>query len=195
MTVNAGAIPQEHWVHDPEVGGGRVIGEGCHFIDLLRYLCECPIESVQATMLGPQTVCEVRDDKMSITISFADGSFGTVHYLANGHRSISKERLEIFCAGRVIQLDNFRKLNAVGWKNFRRMNLWNQDKGHASEVQTFLTAIETGGPLPIPMEELIEVTQASFDAVTAAETRQPVCCSPTIPDFVARSSDRSVRVA
>ena len=171
MTVNAGAIPGSHWVHDPVVGGGRVVGEGCHFIDLLRFLCGHPITAVQATMLGRQSAVEIRDDKLSMTLSFADGSFGTVHYLANGHRSISKERLEVFCAGRVLQLDNFRKLTAVGWKKFRKMNLWSQDKGQLAEVRAFLQAITAGGPPPIPIDELAEVTRVSFDVMRAAESR------------------------
>lgn len=178
MTVNAGAIPANHWVHDPTAGGGRVIGEGCHFIDLMRYLCGVPIVSVQATMMGGSLSNEIRDDKMSITLSFADGSFGTVHYLANGHRTISKERFEVFCAGRVIQLDNFRRMTAVGWKKSRSLNLWHQDKGHVNEVRAFLRAIESEGPSPIPLEELVEVTQASFDAVRAAECREVIKLTP-----------------
>jgi predicted dehydrogenase len=178
ITVNAGAIPKDHWVHDPVSGGGRIVGEGCHFIDLMRFLCGCPIASVQATMMGGDSSTQTRNDKMSITLSFADGSFGTVHYLANGHRTISKERIEVFCAGRVIQLDNFRRMNAVGWKTFRRLNLWQQDKGHIDEVRTFLKAVESGGPPPISIEELAEVTQASFDAVRAAECRQVISISP-----------------
>lgn len=177
MTVNAGAIPANHWVHDPVAGGGRLIGEGCHFIDLLRFLCGSPIVSVHATMFSRDSQVEIRDDKITVTLSFADGSFGTVHYLANGHRSISKERLEVFCAGRVIQLDNFRRMTAVGWKKFRKMNLWQQDKGHAAEVRAFLNAIATGGPLPIPLNELAEVTQVTFDALQSAQTQEVVRCS------------------
>lgn len=179
MTVNAGAIPADHWVHDLRAGGGRVIGEACHYIDLLRFLCGTSISSVQATMFGRQSATEIRDDKMSITLSFADGSFGTIHYLANGHRSISKERLEVFCAGKVIQLDNFRRMAGAGWKKFRRMNLWQQDKGHIAEVQAFLAAIRNGGAPPISIEEIAEVTQVSFDAVRAAETNVVIDCSKT----------------
>lgn len=171
MTVNAGAVPSNHWVHDPIAGGGRVIGEGCHFIDLLRYLCGSPIASVQATMMGRSDAVEVQGDKISMTLSFTDGSFGTVHYLANGHRSIPKERLEVFCGGRVLQLDNFRKLSAVGWKGFRKLNLWSQDKGHQAEVHAFLKAITTDGCPPIPIDELAEVTRVSFDVVRSAEQR------------------------
>lgn len=179
MTVNAGAIPADHWVHDPRAGGGRIIGEGCHYFDLLRFLCGHSIASVQATMFGRQSATEIRDDKMSITLSFTDGSFGTIHYLANGHRSISKERLEVFCAGKVLQLDNFRRMNGVGWKKFSRMNLWQQDKGHVAEVQAFLTAIRTGGAPPISVDEIAEVTQVSFDAVRAAESNMVVDYSKT----------------
>ena len=195
MTVNAGGIPRDHWVHDPIAGGGRVIGEACHFIDLLRFLCGSPIVAVQATSFGRDSAVEIRDDKMSITLSFADGSFGTVHYLANGHRSISKERLEVYCAGRVIQLDNFRRMSAVGWKKFRRMNLWQQDKGHVAEVRAFLDAIASGGPPPIPIEELAEVTQATFDAVQAAETQEVVRCVPRQWQLVTDRDEALARTA
>ena len=195
MTVNAGSIPSNHWVHDPVAGGGRVIGEGCHFIDLLRFLCGHPIVAVQATMFGRDSAVEIRDDKMSMTLSFADGSFGTVHYLANGHRSISKERLEVFCAGRVIQLDNFRRMTAVGWKKFRNMNLWQQDKGHVAEVKAFLEAIEKGGTSPISIEELAEVTQVSFDVMRAAETQEVVRCSPCNFDLFAQEIEPFAKTA
>ena len=188
-------IPSNHWVHDPVAGGGRVIGEGCHFIDLLRFLCGHPIVAVQATMFGRDSAVEIRDDKMSMTLSFADGSFGTVHYLANGHRSISKERLEVFCAGRVIQLDNFRRMTAVGWKKFRNMNLWQQDKGHVAEVKAFLEAIEKGGTSPISIEELAEVTQVSFDVMRAAETQEVVRCSPCNFDLFAQEIEPFAKTA
>jgi predicted dehydrogenase/threonine dehydrogenase-like Zn-dependent dehydrogenase len=165
MTVNAGAIPPEHWTQDKSVGGGRIIGEGCHFIDLLRFLAGAPIVSTQATMIGSAPGMTVRDDKTSFTLSFADGSFGTVHYLANGHKSFPKERLEIFCAGRILQLDNFSKLHGFGWPGFNKMNLWRQDKGQTACAAAFVEAIENGEPSPIPFEEIVEVTQASFDIV------------------------------
>lgn len=182
MTVNAGAIPADHWVQDEAVGGGRIIGEGCHFIDLLRFLCGSPIVGVQATRIGKAAGLAVRDDKMTFTLSFADGSFGTVQYLANGHRAFPKERLEVFCAGRVIQLDNFRKLRAYGWKSFKKMNLWRQDKGHLDEVQAFCTAIRNRLPAPIPFADMVEVTRTSFEIVAAAENAETTETSiPTAP--------------
>lgn len=167
MTVNAGDISPQHWTQDIQVGGGRILGEGCHFIDLLRFLAGCPIAGVQGTMLGASPAVAVREDKASFTLCFTDGSFGTVHYLANGHRSFPKERLEVFCAGRVLQLENFRQLRGYGWPGFRRMRLWRQDKGHKAEIQAFIDAIQSGCSSPIPFEELVEVTRVSLQVVAA----------------------------
>ncbi|MDO9117854.1 MAG: bi-domain-containing oxidoreductase [Nitrospira sp.] len=163
MTVNAGNIPTEHWTQDRMIGGGRIIGEGCHFVDLLRFLAGSPIVSVQAMMMGAAARGTSRDDKATFTIEFADGSFGTVHYLANGHKSFPKERLEVFCGGRILQLDNFRKLQGYGWPGFKKMNLWQQDKGNAACAAAFIQAIREGTPSPIPFHELVEVSRATFD--------------------------------
>jgi predicted dehydrogenase/threonine dehydrogenase-like Zn-dependent dehydrogenase len=163
MTVNAGAIPASHWTQDPEVGGGRIIGEGCHFVDLLRFLAGSPITDVQARSVGGSPSDGTRDDKATITLSFADGSIGTIHYLANGDKSFPKERLEVFCGGRILVLDNFHRLTGYGWKGFRGEKLWRQDKGHAAEAAAFVSAVEKGGPSPVPFEELIEVTRTTFE--------------------------------
>lgn len=166
MTVNAGAIPLGHWTQDPAIGGGRIIGEACHFIDLLRFLTGSPIVSVQVSELGSHHRGGL-SDKVNFTLSFRDGSTGVVHYLANGHKSFPKERLEVFCAGRVLQLDNFRNLYGFGWPGFTKMNLWRQDKGQNACAMAFVEGIRMGGASPIPFEELIEVTKTSFDIVDA----------------------------
>ncbi len=165
MTVNAGAIPAEHWTQDKTVGGVRIIGEGCHFIDLLRFLANAPIVSVQAIGMGRVPGVAIYDDKVSINLGFADGSFGTIHYFANGHKSFPKERLEVFCAGRIVQLDNFRRMRAYGWPGCGTMNLWRQDKGQVACVASFVDAIRTGGPSPIPFDELVEVARVSFEVL------------------------------
>lgn len=121
MTVNAGAIPAEHWTQAQDIGGGRIGGEACHFVELFRFLAGCRITGVQVTEMGPAPGLQVRDDKTSFTLSFEDGSFGTVHYLANGHKSFPKERLEIFAGGGILQLDNFRILKGFGWPGFKNM--------------------------------------------------------------------------
>ncbi len=164
MMVNAGDIPDNHWVHDPEVGGGRILGEGCHYVDLLRFLAGAPIVSVQAMSVEPPGLA-ARADRVTFGLRFADGSIGTVHYLANGSRTFPKERLEIFCAGRVLQIDNFRGMRGYGWPGFRRMKLLRQDKGHAAEAASFVRAVRAGAPSPIPFEEILEVNRASLDIV------------------------------
>ncbi len=164
MTMNAGAIPSEHWTQDPAVGGGRIIGEACHFIDLMRYLAGSPVVSVQARRMGNAPGVQVSEDKASITLGFADGSFGTIHYLANGAASFPKERVEVFAAGRVLQLDNFRKLKGYGWPGFGKMNLWRQDKGQEACSAAFLDAVAKGKPAPIPVDEIFEVASVTIQA-------------------------------
>lgn len=161
MVMNAGTIPADHWTQDPAVGGGRIIGEACHFIDLMRFLAGSPVVSVQARRMGDAPGIDVAADKASITLGFADGSFGTIMYLGNGAASFPKERVEVFAAGRVLQLDNFRKLKAYGWPGFTKMNLWKQDKGQGACAEAFLEAVHTG-KAAIPPHEIFEVAQVTL---------------------------------
>jgi predicted dehydrogenase len=163
MTMNAGAIPANHWTQDNAVGGGRIIGEACHFIDLMRFLAGSPIVSVQARRMGEAPGVAVTEDKASITLGFEDGSFGTIMYLANGAASFPKERVEVFTSGRVLQLDNFRKLKGYGWPGFSKMNLWKQDKGQNACAAAFLQAIEKGVPAIAP-DEIFEVARVTIEA-------------------------------
>tara|TARA_Y100000589_G_scaffold306650_1_gene321599 strand:- start:427 stop:2559 length:2133 start_codon:yes stop_codon:yes gene_type:complete len=165
MTVNAGSIPSDHWTQDEEVGGGRIIGEACHFIDLMRFLAASDVVSVKARRMGDAPGVGVTEDKATITLGFSDGSLGSIHYLANGAASFPKERIEVFAGGKVLQLDNFRKLRGYGWKGFKKMNLWRQDKGQTACVAAFLAAIENGSAAPIPADELFEVASVTLDAV------------------------------
>jgi len=158
MTVNAGAIPSDHWTQDPEVGGGRLIGEACHYVDLFRYLAGSEITSRHVVRSSGGT-----RDTMSLQLTSKDGSIGSVHYFANGNKSFSKDRLEVFCAGKVLQMDNFRTLKGFGWKGFKRTSLRQQDKGHSSEVKAFVSAIEAGTNAPIPFEEIVEVARVSLE--------------------------------
>ena len=162
MTVNAGAIPSDHWTQDPQLGGGRIVGEACHFVDLLRFLTASPISGFHAVSIGKTPGIRM-EDKASITLRFEDGSIGTIHYLANGHRSFQKERVEVFAGGRVLQLTNYRKLTGFGWPGFSRMNLWRQDKGQRACVAAFVQAVEQGGAAPIPFAEAMEVSRVSIE--------------------------------
>jgi predicted dehydrogenase len=158
LTVNAGQIPSDHWTQDSEIGGGRIIGEACHFIDLLRFLAGTEIVAKDILKLRDQT-----GDTATIRLSFRDGSIGSIHYFCNGNRKFPKERLEVFSGGRILQLDNIRKMQGYGWPTFKSMNLWRQDKGQNAAVQAFVEAIRQGGPSPIPFEEIVEVARVSIE--------------------------------
>lgn len=163
MTVNAGEIPEDHWTQSTDVGGRRIIGEACHFIDLIRYLAGNPISNWYTAGLQMQSMKKISDDKVSITLEFEDGSVGLINYLANGHKSVSKERLEVFVAGRVLQLDNFRRLVAYGWKGYYGSKLWKQDKGQNAAALHFIHSVKTGSECPIPLDEVLESSRIAIN--------------------------------
>ncbi|NLF24331.1 MAG: Gfo/Idh/MocA family oxidoreductase [Deltaproteobacteria bacterium] len=132
--VNAGAVPDGSWVKDAEVGGGRIVGEGCHFVDLMRWLAGERIVGVVVSRAG----C----DAATIGLEFSDGSIGSVHYFSNGHKGVVKERLEVFCEGKVLRVNNWREMEGFGFKGFEKMKLWRQDKGHSGAVRCFLDEVE-----------------------------------------------------
>ncbi|UAB70547.1 bi-domain-containing oxidoreductase [Vibrio sp. SCSIO 43132] len=161
MTMNAGDIPAEHWTQDPAIGGGRIIGEACHYIDLMRHLTGSKITAFKAVCLGDTPGIAIREDKASITLSFEDGSFGTIHYFANGGKAFPKERIEVFANDAVLQLDNFRKLTGFGWRGFSKMKLSSQDKGQKHCSKAFVESIQKGAASPISFDEIIEVARIS----------------------------------
>ncbi|MEM1297696.1 MAG: bi-domain-containing oxidoreductase [Pseudomonadota bacterium] len=161
ITVNAGAVPADDWQHDPAVGGGRIVGEGCHFIDLARHLVGAPIASLQALALAPGGATP--PDRVQMLIGFEDGSTATIQYLANGNKGFPKERIEVFAAGRILQLDNFRTLRGWGWPAFSTKRMWRQDKGNAAAVAAFCKAVRTG-QAAIPLDEILEVSRWSIRA-------------------------------
>jgi len=163
MTMNAGSIPAKVWVQDIKEGGGRIIGEACHYIDLMRFLVGSKIVSVQARRMGDHPAVEVTEDKAAIILGFADGSFGTIMYLANGGTTFPKERIEGFAGDAILQLDNFRKMRGFGWNGFKKMNLMSQDKGTDACVAAFLSSVKNGEPCPIPYDEVIEVARVSIE--------------------------------
>ncbi len=171
--VNAGYIPPGHWVHDPEQGGGRIIGEGCHFVDFLTYLVGQPPCAVTAH--GLPDGGRYREDNVVMTFAFPDGSLGTVSYLANGDKAFPKERVEVFCGGRTAALDDFRLLEMVrdGNRRVLRSRL-RQDKGHRAEWVAFSDALRQGGMPPIPYEQLFGVTRSTFAAVQALRCGEKV---------------------
>ncbi len=160
--VNAGYIPLNHWTHDAAQGGGRIIGEGCHFVDFITYLVGTPPKTVSAVALPDMG--KYREDNVTMTFTFADGSIGVVDYLANGDKAFPKERVEVFCGGMAAVLDDFRTLEVVRDGRRKAERLAGQDKGHFNEMQAWVGAIRNGTP-PIAYEHLIGVTRATFAAV------------------------------
>ena len=170
--VNAGQLPSDHWAHDPAQGGGRIIGEVCHFIDYLTFLVGALPEQVRA-----QGIPGGLGDTVQISLRFPDGSIGTVDYLASGDRAYPKERVEAFGGGRVAVLDDFRSLTLVSGGKVKRTRS-KQDKGHRAIWQAFMAAIRMGGPAPIPYPELLGVTQATFAAVESLRTGHAIELEP-----------------
>jgi len=171
MIVNAGIIPASHWVHDPQVGGGRIIGEACHFIDLMVFISGSLIISVNCEFLQKSVNTF---DTAIITLRFADGSVGVVNYFANGNKAFPKEALHVFSEGRVLTLDNFIRLEGHGFKGFSNYKTWSQDKGHLNQFAEFVSLIEKGGKPLITLSELINSTLASFAAVKSGNEHRTI---------------------
>lgn len=161
ITVNAGAIPADHWTQDRLVGGGRILGEACHFIDLARFLAGESIETTHGFAVGGNT--GRLGDCATIQLSFADRSQATIQYLSNGHKSFPKERVEVFAGNSVIVCENFRKTYEVGGRG-RKFATRRQDKGHGNELRSFVSALTGGATIPIPINELLEVSQSTIEA-------------------------------
>ncbi len=160
--INAGYLPLNHWTQDPEIGGGRIIGEACHFVDFITFLVgETPV-SVTAHALPNNG--KYREDNVSMTFIFPDGSIGVVDYLANGDKSYPKERVEVFCGGKIAVLDDFVSLQTVE-DGKKKETKGTRDKGWANEWKVFTKSIREGGEPPIPYEQLIGVTNSIFAAV------------------------------
>jgi predicted dehydrogenase/threonine dehydrogenase-like Zn-dependent dehydrogenase len=161
-TMNAGFIPKEMWVHDMEVGGGRIVGEACHFIDLCSYLAGSRVISVCMNALGDNP--EENTDNASILLKYENGSTAVINYFANGSKSYDKERVEVFSQGRVLVCENWRKLTGYGVKGFRSMK-GSLDKGQKNEFRLLNERLINGGDSLIPIDSLVNTTKASFAAI------------------------------
>ncbi|MCB8943131.1 MAG: bi-domain-containing oxidoreductase [Ardenticatenaceae bacterium] len=169
--VNAGHIARDHWTQDAQIGGGRIIGEGCHFVDVLLHLVGQPVMEVMARGL-PDNGRYTRDN-VSILLHFADGSVGTVLYAANGDKGVSKERLEVFGGGKTAVLDDYRQLTlSVGGK--RSVKKGSPDKGHKDEMAALVTAVRSGQPSPVPFAEAVHVTKVTLAIMESLNSGKPV---------------------
>jgi predicted dehydrogenase/threonine dehydrogenase-like Zn-dependent dehydrogenase len=169
--VNAGLIPLNHWTQDPDIGGGRIIGEGCHFVDFLTFLIGAAPISVTAHALPDQG--KYREDNVSMTFTFPDGSIGVVDYLANGDKSFPKERVEVFCGGKIGVLDDFISLQMIH-NGKKKEQTGAQNKGWVDEWKVFVKTMREGNAPPIPYDHLIQVTKATFAAVVSVRRKEPI---------------------
>ena len=156
--INAGSLPPDHWVHDAEQGGGRIIGEVCHFIDLACYFAEAAPSSLAAHALSDVSGL---NDTLTINLAFTNGSTASISYFSNGNKKLEKERLEIFAGGQVAILEDFKTLSMYG-NRYEKTRLRRQDKGHVEQVSRFLKALRSGDPAPISMDEIYRSMQTTF---------------------------------
>ena len=161
-TMNAGYIPQEVWVQNRETGGGRIIGEACHYIDLMIALTGSKVTAVMMSALGTQP--DETTDNAIITLQFESGAQGVINYFSNGNKAYAKERVEIYAQGKTLVLDNFRKLQGFGFKGFKTLSTA-QDKGHYNQFGKLLEMVKVGGNPLIPFDEIVNTTRASFAAL------------------------------
>jgi predicted dehydrogenase len=164
MTINAGHISMSHWTQDRRAGGGRIIGEACHFVDLARFLAGSQIIESNIKYMNDNQKCF---DTAIISLKFSDGSIASINYFSNGNKSVSKERIEVFCEGKYLFLNNFKKLIGYGWKNFKKMKSLKQNKGQNECVHQFIESIKNSSESPIPFDEIIEVSRVCVDLANA----------------------------
>jgi len=164
--INAGRMPDGHWTLDPDVGGGRILGEVCHFVDLLAYLAGASVTNAQAVPVG--------DDGVSAVLRFEDGSTATLDYLSGGASSVPKEHIDLHWEGRSFVLDDFRELTEFGGGKSQKLWSGSQDKGHGAEIAAFVAAVKAGGPSPVPFDEAVASTLATFAIADAARTGRVV---------------------
>ena len=169
--VNAGSIPKEIWLQDPEVGGGRMVGEGCHFIDFMRYVCGAPVEKVQAMCIKTTNGAETPEDSISVNLQFADGSVGTLEYVALGDTTLPKEWCEIHGEGSTATMDNFCKTVCTGKLGKRKLK-GKQQKGFREELEATIAAVKNGKAMPISFEEILNVTKTTFAILKAVKSGQ-----------------------
>jgi len=167
--VNAGSIPRDVWIQDPETGGGRMIGEGCHFIDFMRFVCGAPIVKVQAMCIQTPNAAETPEDSISVNLQFADGSVGTLEYVALGDTTLPKEVCEIHGEGSTALMENFCKTVCSGKLGKRKLK-GKQQKGFAEELAAAVGAVRAGGPMPIARDEIENVTRTTFAVLKAVKT-------------------------
>jgi len=168
IRINAGAAPKDHWIHDPEIGGGRIVGEVCHFVDLAMFLAKSKIVTVSANVIqGADNL----QDTLVINLTFENGSIASISYFSNGNKHLPKEHIEVFCDGKVASIDDFKIMTVYGQK-IEKFKLNSQDKGHTAGLKRFIAAIEKGENTPIPFDQIYNSTAATFAILNSIQRNQ-----------------------
>jgi len=166
-TMNAGFIPSDVWIHDLKTGGGRIIGEACHFVDIMLYLTDSKVAEVTMNSMGVNP--QENTDNAIITLHFENGSQGVINYFSNGSKAYSKERIEVYSQGRTLIIDNFRKMKGYGFKGFSSLN-GSLNKGHKNQFQKLILAVKNGNEPLIEFDQLINTTRTTFAAIETLKT-------------------------
>jgi predicted dehydrogenase len=174
-TMNAGFIPPESWVHDLRQGGGRILGEACHYVDLISCLTGSEVDRVFMTAMGQNP--DQKTDVASIHLRYRNGSLGVINYFANGSKSYSKERVEVYFSGKNLVMDNFRKMEGFNTRGFSGMKSA-QDKGHAAMFTLLAKLNREGGRFPIEWQSIKNTHLACFAALESLQKGMPVCVEP-----------------
>lgn len=196
IRVNAGALPASSWVHDPEAGGGRLVGEGCHFVDLAMHLVGARVSEVHAVAMGGPDPAAALGDNVVVTLRFDDGSIASILYTAKGNAAAGKERVEVFAAGATAIIDDFRSAEFHGatverWKG-------RQDKGHVEQLRRFLNAVREGTTSPIPLQELADSSRVTLRAAASLRAGAPLAAegpTPFINEIVADTNSEVLETA
>jgi len=170
MRINAGNLPADHWVNDKATGGGRIIGEACHFIDLASFIADSTIESVFAQAMDSPNGMQ---NTVNINLKFINGSIANISYFSNGNKMMPKEYIEVFSNNTSIVINDFKNMRIYG-KSVKKIKYKGQDKGHKQELIEYFKAIRNGEPCPIPFEESYHSTLATFKAIQSIKENRPI---------------------
>lgn len=171
IRINAGIVPPDHWVHDPQVGGGRINGEVCHFIDLANYIAASSVKRLHAAVLNSNPSMQ---DTLSINLEYKNGSIANISYFSNGNKNVPKERIEVFYDGTIYLIDDFKYLNIYSDKKNDKIKLKGQDKGHANQFNLVIEALKNGSKFPIPFDEIYHSTFVTLEAIRSIKEKRVI---------------------
>jgi len=174
IRINAGAVPPDHWVHDPEIGGGRIIGEVCHFIDLAGFIAGSRAKNIHAFALSTNSA---KNDTVTINIEYQNGSIASICYFSNGNSNIPKERVEVFSNSTVILINDFRSMNIYTQMGCKKIKLRTQDKGHSRQFSLICDTLSKGGTFPIPFNEIYHSSLVTLETLRSINEKRSISIS------------------